>query len=139
MEVPRLEAESELQLQAYTTASAIPDPSCICDLCHSCGNARFLAKARNSTCTLMDTSWVLNPLSHSRNSESALLLKAQVVTVGHLDGSSELSSYFKVCKLHYTCKVPLAIYHNIFSSCRDECTSIFEGPIIFQPQTQPKV
>ena len=31
MEIPRLGAESELQLLAYTTATAIPDPSCVCD------------------------------------------------------------------------------------------------------------
>ena len=35
MEVPRLGAESELQLPVYTTATAMPDPSYICDLCHS--------------------------------------------------------------------------------------------------------
>ena len=32
MEVPRLGVESELQLQAYTTATATPDASCICDV-----------------------------------------------------------------------------------------------------------
>ena len=31
MEVPRLGVESELQLPAYTTVTAIRDPSCICD------------------------------------------------------------------------------------------------------------
>ena len=35
MEVPRLGVESELQLQAYTTATATPDPSRICNLCRS--------------------------------------------------------------------------------------------------------
>ena len=35
MEVPRLGAESELQLPAYTTATATPDLSHICDLHHS--------------------------------------------------------------------------------------------------------
>ena len=35
MEVPRPGVESELQLQAYTPATAVPDPSCICDLCCS--------------------------------------------------------------------------------------------------------
>ena len=39
MEVPRLGAESELQLPAYATASAMPDLRCVCDL-H--GNARSL-------------------------------------------------------------------------------------------------
>ena len=31
MEVPRLEVKSELQLLAYTTATATPDPSCVYD------------------------------------------------------------------------------------------------------------
>ena len=37
MEVPKLGVESELQLLAYTTATATAtwDPSCICDLHHS--------------------------------------------------------------------------------------------------------
>ena len=33
--------ESELQLLAYVTATAMPDPSCVCDLCCS-GNAGSL-------------------------------------------------------------------------------------------------
>ena len=35
MEVPRLEVKSELHMLAYTLATAIPDPSRICDLHHS--------------------------------------------------------------------------------------------------------
>ena len=35
MEVPTLGGELELQLLAYTTATATQDPGCICDLCHS--------------------------------------------------------------------------------------------------------
>ena len=35
MEVPRLEVESELLVQAYATATATPDPSRVCDLHHS--------------------------------------------------------------------------------------------------------
>ena len=35
MEVPRLGVELELQLQVYATAKATPDPSRVCDLCHS--------------------------------------------------------------------------------------------------------
>ena len=35
MEVPRLGVESELQLLAYTTATATWDPSHVCDLHHS--------------------------------------------------------------------------------------------------------
>ena len=32
MDVPRLEVESKLQLPAYTTATAMPDLGCVCDL-----------------------------------------------------------------------------------------------------------
>ena len=35
MEVPRLGAESELQLSTYATATATQDPSIICDLHYS--------------------------------------------------------------------------------------------------------
>ena len=35
MEVPRLGVKSELQLPAYATATAMPDPSCLYDLHHS--------------------------------------------------------------------------------------------------------
>ena len=35
MEVPRLGVESELQLQAYSTATAILDQSCVCNLYHN--------------------------------------------------------------------------------------------------------
>ena len=41
MEVPRLRVEMELQLLAYTTAMAISDPVCICDLCHNSSNVGF--------------------------------------------------------------------------------------------------
>ena len=34
MEVPRLGVELEVQLPAYITATAAPDPSCIFDTCH---------------------------------------------------------------------------------------------------------
>ena len=71
MEVPRLEAESKLQKLAYTTAKAMPDPSCICNLYHSSWQPRILkplSEAKDQTCILMDTSWDLNLLSHKGNS-----------------------------------------------------------------------
>ena len=66
MEVLRLRVKSELQLLAYTTAKpmhpqairqsmATPDPL-------------TLSKARDQIHILMDTSQILNPLSHNRNS-----------------------------------------------------------------------
>ena len=70
MEVPRLGVELELQQLAYTTATAIPDPSQICDLCHSlwqCQILKPLSEARGQTCILMGTSQVLNLLSHNGN------------------------------------------------------------------------
>ena len=72
-EVPAggLWVESELQLQVYTTATAMPDPRGICNLYHSSWQHRILnplSEARDRTRILMDTSEVLNPLSHNGNS-----------------------------------------------------------------------
>ena len=61
MEVPRLGVESELQLPAYTTATAIQDPSLVCDLHHSSWQhwiLNSLSGARDQTCILMDPSQV---------------------------------------------------------------------------------
>ena len=41
-EVPRLGVELELQLPAHTTATAMPDLSCVCDLHHSSWQRRIL-------------------------------------------------------------------------------------------------
>ena len=61
MEVPRLGVELELQLLSYTTNTAMPDPSCVCDLHHSPQQHQILnplREARNQTQVLMDTSQV---------------------------------------------------------------------------------
>ena len=58
MEAPRLGVESKLQLLAYATATAVPDPSSICDLYHSsrqCWVLNPLSETRDRTCVLMDT------------------------------------------------------------------------------------
>ena len=71
MEVSRLGVKLELELPAYTTATATPDPSHMCDLCCSlwqCWILNPMSKARDRT--HMDTSWVLNPLSYNENSIS---------------------------------------------------------------------
>ena len=61
MDVPRLGVKLELQLPAYTTATAMPDPSCNCDLYSSLQEHKILnplSKARDWTHVLMDTSWI---------------------------------------------------------------------------------
>ena len=61
MEVPRLRVESELQLSAYTTATATPDLSYIYDLHHNSQQLQILnplSEARIWTCILMDTSQI---------------------------------------------------------------------------------
>ena len=76
MKAPGLGVESELQLQAYTTATAMPDLSYVCNLYHRSWQYWILiplSKARDETCILMDTSQVLNPLSHNGNSKEQFL------------------------------------------------------------------
>ena len=61
MEVPRVGVQSELQLLAYTTATATPNLSSIFDLHHSswqCWILKLLSKARDRTLVLVDTSQV---------------------------------------------------------------------------------
>ena len=70
MEIPGWGVKSELQVQAYAIGTAMPDVSCVCDPLHSLQQhwiLNLLNKARNQTCILMDTTQVLNPLSHNRN------------------------------------------------------------------------
>jgi len=61
MEVPRLGVESELLLPAYTTATAMPDPSRIFDLHHS--SQQHL---------------ILNPLSEARDWTHNLVVRSQI-------------------------------------------------------------
>ena len=61
MEVPKLGVELKRQLPTYTTATALWNPSCICNLHHSswqCWIPDPLSGARDQTCVLMDTSWI---------------------------------------------------------------------------------
>ena len=51
----------ELQLPAYTTATATPDPSCVCNPHHSSRQCRILnplSEARDRTCHLTVPSWI---------------------------------------------------------------------------------
>ena len=61
MEVPRLGVESELQLLAYATATATPDPSHVCNLHHGSWQHWILiplSEARDQIHHLMDPSRV---------------------------------------------------------------------------------
>ena len=61
IEIYRLGVKSELQLVASATATAIPDPSCVCDLHHSSQQNQILnplSEPRDRTRVLMDTSRV---------------------------------------------------------------------------------
>ena len=58
MEVPELGVQLELQPPAYPTATAMKDPSLVCDLHHSSRKRRILnplSKARDPTRILMET------------------------------------------------------------------------------------
>ena len=72
MGVSRLGVKFGLHLQAYTTATAMLDLSHICDLHSSwkCWILNPLSEARDQTFILMDTSQVLNALSHNGDSNS---------------------------------------------------------------------
>ena len=75
MEVSSPGAESELQLPAYTTATATWDPSHVYDLHQSSWQRRILnplSEARERTHILTDTSTVcLLLLSHDGNSQAS--------------------------------------------------------------------
>ena len=61
IEVPRLGVQSELQLPAYTIATAMPDLRHVCDLHHSSWQHQIsnpLSEARDQTRIFMDTSGV---------------------------------------------------------------------------------
>ena len=88
--------KSELQLQAYTTATATPDPNCIHNL--HCGHARFLtqwARPGIEQASSQRQRQVPNPLSHSRNScfkrWLVLVGKALVLPRGWFHSSAVIS------------------------------------------------
>ena len=62
VEVPRLGVRSQLQLPTCTTATAMPEPSCVCDLRHSSWQHWILnplGKAMDQTHNLMAPSGIL--------------------------------------------------------------------------------
>ena len=61
MEVPRLGVKLEPQLPAYATATAMWDPSHVCNLHHGSRQHQFfnsLIEAKDQTCVLMGTSQI---------------------------------------------------------------------------------
>ena len=93
MEAPRLGVASELQLPAYVTATAMPKPSCICDLHHSsrqCQILNSLSTARDWTWILMDISLVHKLLSHNGDSERVLTLLSFLLSSHMITGESSL-------------------------------------------------
>ena len=68
MDSSRLGVESELQLLAYTTATATPDPSHVCVLHHNTRSLTHGVGLGIEPTSSWDTSRVLNLLSHNGNS-----------------------------------------------------------------------
>ena len=84
-EVSRLGIKSELQLLAYALASAMPELSHIHDLCHSLQEHQILnplSNARDQTCILLDTSQILNLLSHNGSSKSHIFDSLKIIFSG---------------------------------------------------------
>ena len=57
-------------LMAYSTAMAMSDPSCICNLGPQLGatlDPNPPCEAQDRMCILLGTTWIFNPLSHSGN------------------------------------------------------------------------
>ena len=80
MEVPWLGVESDLQSPTYTTAAVMWVHSLVCSCRlwqHQILNP--LSKARDRTLVLMDTSQILNQLSHNENSLTILYLWIRVI------------------------------------------------------------
>ena len=93
--IPRLGVKSELQMQAYATATTAQDLSC------SLWILKPLSEARDRTSILMGTSWVLNLLSHKGNSYNLVLMllydipmeKIKIYLINHLEEIMILATY----------------------------------------------
>ena len=73
--------ESELQLPAHATDTAMPDPSWVWDLHHSSWQLRILnplSKVRDRTCNLRVPIQIRWPLCHNGNSSSVIFLMVQL-------------------------------------------------------------
>ena len=105
MEVPRLGVKSEIQLPAYTTATAVPYSSCIFSLCCSLWQRQILnplSEARDRTCILTDTSWILNPLNHKGNSTIGVLEKYLITVMWCSPKAHFPCTYANDCEIMFT-------------------------------------
>ena len=108
MEVPRLGDDSELQLLAYSTATATPDLSHVCDLYHSspqCWTLNPMSEARDQTHIFMDTSqvryhWATIGTPQSRHFRN----KWVVNSVSFVRSFSSRNPYWKVTIVNYLVK-----------------------------------
>ena len=103
-EGPKLGVELELQLLAYSTATAMRDLSRVWNLDHSSQQRQILnplSEARDQTHILMHASWVGNPLSHNRNFSKVI---------------------FKGLSLLCVC-VCVYVYNGVYSGMRASCPS----------------
>ena len=78
MEVPRLGVESELQLPAYITGTAMWDLSGVCDLHHS-----------------SQQRWILNPLSKAGDRTCSLMVPSQICFCCAMTGTPKASRVVK--------------------------------------------
>ena len=79
MEVPRLGVQLELFPPAYIRATAMPDPSCVCNPHHS---SRQL--------------WIRNPLSKARDQTRNLMVPSWTPLCCTMTGTPR-RKYFKIC------------------------------------------
>ena len=106
MEVPRLGVELVLQLLAYTRATAMPDPSHICNPHHSSWQCRILNpldKARDHTRILLDTSCVHNCWATRELQVTSFKMKSEGQNLGvfrHLPSPSTTGASHNVNQLH---------------------------------------
>ena len=90
VEVPRLGIRLELQTLAYTTATAMWDPSRLCDLHHNSWQCWILnpqSEARGRARVLMDASRVRQPLSHNGNFENIHIFSMKKSNQSQMIGS----------------------------------------------------
>ena len=117
MEVPRLGAESELQLPACTTATATPDPSHVCNLHHGSQQRQILnplTKVNDQTCNLMIPSQIHfccamtgTPLNHYLKRTQRLLIIGSTDIKKLTDQNS--SHQYHLLNAHKVKITPLAI------------------------------